>query len=77
LIKNEFKSCGTHHPNQRPTLKNPENPENPENPDSKTIIQDKFQSTQHSTNPALLMRINGRLSIKLRDSSFHFVSIFM
>jgi hypothetical protein len=25
-------SCGAHHPNQRPTL---ENPENPVNPDSK------------------------------------------
>ena len=23
-------SCGAHHPNQRPTLKNPENPVNPD-----------------------------------------------
>jgi hypothetical protein len=43
VAKNEFKSCGTHHPNQRPKLKNPRNPVNP---DSKPRLQDNTRLSQ-------------------------------
>jgi hypothetical protein len=45
LIKNEFKSCGTHHLNQRLTLKNPRNPENPDSKPSYRKKSDKLDGS--------------------------------